>query len=105
MSAEHASMHAVISKSTAIPITDGTHSWTWAFWVPATISVFVFGINVCYIFFERRLPNQYREWCITHLRLFFSPEPESRTATGAPSREDGGPSWPAYRAQSFLGHP
>lgn len=52
--------NAVIAQSTAIPITDGTHSWTWAIWMPVFVSTLALVVNIGYFVFERRLPHAYQ---------------------------------------------
>ncbi|KAL8280326.1 hypothetical protein RQP46_007243 [Phenoliferia psychrophenolica] len=58
----HAFNHLInlTAKATAVPISLGTHSWTWAIWVPVFVSAFVLAVNFGYCAFERRLPSQYR---------------------------------------------
>ena len=62
MQLNHGFNHIIhlVAKATAIPITDGTHSWTWAFWIPVYVSLLVLLDNVWYVAYERRLPTQYR---------------------------------------------
>lgn len=58
----HAFNHLInlTAKATAVPVSQGTHSWTWAIWVPVFISAFTLVVNAYYCVFERNLPSQWR---------------------------------------------
>ncbi|KAJ9092414.1 hypothetical protein QFC20_007369 [Naganishia adeliensis] len=44
----------------AIPITQSTGKWYWAFWVGAILCAVTLGINIAYVFIERSLPKEAR---------------------------------------------
>ncbi|KAK7040121.1 hypothetical protein VNI00_009926 [Paramarasmius palmivorus] len=48
---------SVVAKATAIPITDGTGSYTWAFWVTCIMCGASLVVNAVYFVFAKRLPS------------------------------------------------